>query len=223
MTDSGWPATVTIAAMAADETAYPLVFPVGHYCGSTAAGADQRHHEVRRGPEIVALADDMFTVWGLAHSTPDAPQDEPWTWDSIVRQAQRAGVADAADVLDDLVTEGLCVRVRSGAPQAKDFATSYQVHPTMLGLGNSAEHPELYEIGFLGAPLLQVSRGVFEVWRWAPAVRTLWEVCELYGEMERQHGVTDPDSINPEYVLTGFLDTLHGMLSAGAAYLDVAR
>ena len=87
MTGVGWPAAVTIAAMAAEETAYPLVFPVGHYCGSTAAGADQRQHEVRRGPEIVALPDDLFTVWRLAHGTPEAPADQPWTWDSIVQEA----------------------------------------------------------------------------------------------------------------------------------------
>ncbi|MGH3656213.1 MAG: hypothetical protein ACRDUA_06105 [Micromonosporaceae bacterium] len=206
-------------------SAEPLLLPVGHFTGVFPTEHDprQRIYQVRKGDDLIGLPDAAFAVWGLCHGRSNQPADQPWTRTAVLTAAENGGVDDVGRLLRELVNDDLASEVVPGSRQAIGFAQAYRLCPTLLGLGNSAKDPGTYEIGLFGTPMLQVSRNIFEVWRWAPVTRNLWEVCQLFTEAERTHGETNPESVDPEVVLTGVLGALHGLFTAGAAYLDVTE
>ncbi|MGH3660736.1 MAG: hypothetical protein ACRDT8_22305 [Micromonosporaceae bacterium] len=203
-------------------SALPLVFPIGHFTGvfSDEDDPEERLYQVRRADDVIALADAAFAIWGLCHGQPDRPSEDPLTRSAVLELAERSGVPDSAAIIKDLAAENLVSEVLPGTRQAVRFAEAYRLHPTLLGLGNSAADPTTFSIGVLNTPMLQVSRNIFELWRWSPAAANLWDVCQFFAEAERSHGETDPASTDPEVVLTGFLHALHGLLTGGAVYLD---
>ncbi|MGH3737666.1 MAG: hypothetical protein ACRDT6_18950 [Micromonosporaceae bacterium] len=209
-------------AAASEPVHAPLIFPVGHFTGGFPDAdepAEQAYH-VRRGSELVALPGDAFLVWGFAHGTPDHPQ--PWTRQEVFSQARSTGLDSVPQLVRDLGTAGLVAEVFPGTPAAREFAETHQAHPTLLGLGNTADDVGTFSIGLVGTPMLQVSRAIFELWRWAPAAHNLWDVCQFFTENERAHGESDPEVTDPELLLTGYLGALHELLSGGAVYLDTA-
>ncbi|MGH3715914.1 MAG: hypothetical protein ACRDT4_21005 [Micromonosporaceae bacterium] len=218
------PGAGTPTAPAADEPAHaPLILPIGHYTGvfPDAEEPTRRAYHIRRGMELVAVPDDAFAVWGLAHGSPDNTE-HPWTRREVFTQAQQAGLYSAPALLRDLREANLIAEVFPGTPAARQFAEAYHLHPTLLGLGNTAADAGTFSVGLVGTPLLQVSRPVFELWRWAPAALNLWDVCAFFAEAEQSHGESDPEMTDPELLLTGFLSSLHALLTGGAAYLDIA-
>jgi hypothetical protein len=68
--------------------------------------------------------------------------------------------------------------------------------------------------------VIRVDRPVFELWAWSGTEPDLWHACESFAAGEVAAGGTEPEVTEPDRVLDGFLGTLHGLLSAQAAYVD---
>ena len=186
----------------------PLIFPIGHGVGA---------RRVRRGVSFHDLSDAEFVVWTAAHGTPEALRDEqPWLRRHVV---EAAGVDDPAAVLDTLLEQGLLVEVDGDG--AAGFARAHRVMPLMLGLGPVADDRSLFDIGFLGQPVLSVGHVVYDLWQWSPMDDTLWATCESAADVARRAGSTDPDYTDPDRLVTGFLDSLNALVCVHAACLDV--
>ncbi|WP_148086384.1 hypothetical protein [Micromonospora sp. HM5-17] len=204
----------------------PTVLPVGLFVGSFPGDLDddaEPRHEIRRGTEIHEVSDDEFLAWVAAHGTDETPAAGPPSLDLVERELRAQGLAAPAAVVDRLLDRGLLTAFPSDDTAAAAFARAHRVVPTLLGLGNSPEEPELYSIGLIGAAVVQVSRPVFELWSWAGLEADLWSACESFAAQEREAGGTDPELCDPGRVLAGFLTALAGLLAVQAVYLDVVR
>ncbi len=198
----------------------PLL-PVGEFFGTfhPTVGSPDRIHRVRLGVEVWELDDQRFTLWALAHGAGAQLAEQPWTLAAVREAAVRLlpGV-DTGPLLDGLIAEGLLVEVAPA--EAVEFARRHRVGARLLGLGNSAEEPWLWSIGFFERPMVKVTRTVFDLWERAPAGESLWEICQALAAEERAANATDPDLFDPERMLTAFLREIHQLLVAGVIYLE---
>jgi hypothetical protein len=202
--------------------AEPLIFPIGHTLGALLAGGDKRIPRIRRGPEVKTPEQPAYATWLLLHGDPDAlEKGQAWTRRAVEELAESSGGGSVAGHIDQLLADGLAVEVVPGTPQALQFAETHRLVPLMLGLGNTADEPWLYGIGLIGQPLVTVTHPVFEVWQWSPAEESLWLTCRGTVEVARRAGSTNPDVTDAERLLNGFLPTVHSLLAAGVACLDV--
>jgi hypothetical protein len=200
-----------------------LIFPVGLLVGTYHdAGPARHHHEIRLGPKVHECTDQELAAWAFAHGPPE-DAEPPWTGAALVRHLADLGIAGPASTVAGLIGRGLLVELAPRTEAATAFARSHRVVPSMYGLGNSAAEPWLYSIGLLGHEVVKVDRPVFEVWAWSDTDTDLWRACETFAAGEVAAGGTEPEVTEPASVLAGFLGTLHGLLSAQAAYLDTAR
>ncbi|MEU7750858.1 hypothetical protein [Micromonospora sp. NPDC049171] len=207
--------------MTTAQTVRAVLLPVGQFFGTfyPVAGSTERYHRVRLGDEVWELDDERFILWALAHGTGDRPAEQPWTVSAACDAAasQLPGV-DSASLLHGLLAEGLAVEVAPG--EAVEFARRHRVGTRMLGLGNSAEQPWLWSIGFFGHPVVRVTRTVYDLWEWCPSGESLWTMCQALADEEREAGGTEPGLVDPEQLLTAFLGTARLLLTAGVVYLE---
>ena len=185
------------------------VFPVGHYLGPFFPGPGEplHSHRVRVGGEITHLfTDDEFAVWSLAHGLPGRPLGVPWTRAAIAATIREQG-RDMSDVLADLLTDGPLLEVADG----REFAHRYRFQALLLGLGASAERPDLFHIGLTGRPLATVDQLAFELWQWAPLRASVWDACVVFAGVA---GAPPDDLLDP------VLARLHVLLANGCGYLD---
>ncbi|MEO3797834.1 hypothetical protein ABGB14_47210 [Nonomuraea sp. B10E15] len=203
----------------------PLIFPIGHYMGeiSVPGSGQGRSHFIRRDSDLVQLTRQQFHVWMLARGRKGELDRRRWTRGVAEREASRLGVTDPAAIVDGLVTTGLIAEMVPGRKAAYRFALAYQLHPLMLGLGNSRYEPWLFGIGFGEQPVLRVRRDLFGLWEWANGDDNLWQACQAYADVEVAAGGADRDHTDPQRVLTRLVRSLHLFTANSAAYLDVAR
>lgn len=128
--NAGSELTDTIMAMATDDDA-ALLFPIGHCIGAYYDLPVSTDHffQVRVGPDVIRLTDEQFAIWGLAHGVPDRAPDQPWTRQTVLTAARRAGIAQAEEVLDSLVKDYLLVETTPGTDSAVDFARRHRLIP----------------------------------------------------------------------------------------------
>lgn len=201
-----------------------LIFPIGHHIGTRYDDpySLDRHHDIMVGAQVLQLSDEQLAVWLLARGLPKQVTEASWTRRQLEQEAGRAGISDASRVLTGLTADGLVVQLPPGTERIIDFAESYRLVPLMLGLGNTAEEPWLYRIGFFNQPVASVASDVYSMWEWAHLDNSLWAACHTYADTSRRAGSTDPDDTIPERVLSGFLGAVHQLLAVSAAYLDLA-
>jgi hypothetical protein len=200
-----------------------LLFPVGHYVGvQHRMGAAGAPRQVRRGATFHDLSEEQFAVWAAAHGSEEAIENDlPWQRQSVEQHPSVAGLARASEIIDDFLAGGLLVEVTPSDDQAIVFARSHRVMPLMLGLGNRRDEPDMFGIGFLAQPVIEVSHPIYDLWQWSAMDDSLWATCENAADVARRTGSTDPESLEPARLLTGFLGSLHGVLLANAACLDI--
>jgi hypothetical protein len=210
------------AQVAVQDDVRSQILPIGHY-----VGAQHRidelgtRRQVRRGAIFHDLTEDQFAVWVAAHGTPAAiEQDAVWHRRSIEEHPPVSGLPDASGLIDGLLDLELLVEVAPGDNHALDFARSHRLVPLMLGLGNGADQPGVFGIGFIHQPVLQVSHAIYDLWQWSAMDDSLWATCENAADVARRAGSTDPEFVDPASLLTGFLGSLPALLLANAAYLD---
>jgi hypothetical protein len=201
----------------------PLLVPIGHYVGAVYQD-DARgvRRQVRRGATFHDLTDDQFAVWSAAHGTQEAVQAGlAWQRRSVEQHPQVAGLAGASGLIDEMLDIGLLAEVTPGRDQALEFARSHRLVPLMLGLGNSTDDPDMLDIGFLNQPVLSVSYPIYDLWQWSTMDDSVWATCESAADVAQREGYTNPDYVDPARLLTGLLRSLHALLVARAAYLDI--
>ena len=201
-----------------------LLLPIGHYVGIQHRGDTpaQATRQVRRGGTFHDLTDDQYALWALAHGTPDAIQDgAAWHRGLVEERARATGSADPASTVDELLDLGLLVEVTSADGQALEFATRHRLVPLMLGLGNSPDEPDMFGIGFLQQPIVQVSHAIYDVWQWSTMDDSLWATCENAADVAQRAGSTAPEFVDPATLLSGVLSALHILLFTNAACLDI--
>lgn len=200
-----------------------LLFPVGHHVGARhRVESDEVLEQVRRGATFHDLTSQEYAVWTLAHGSPEAVQNEvPWTRKAVEELARVAGLTAVSEVVDKLMETGLLVEVAPGTDEALAFAKAHRVVPLMLGLGNTADEPWLFGIGFLGQPILQVTHPIYDVWQWSAMDDTLWATCLSAVDVARRAKSTDPETTDPTKLFAGFLGTIHALLLSKAACLDI--
>jgi hypothetical protein len=201
----------------------PLLFPVGHYVGiQHRIDAASAPRQVRRGATFHDLTEEQFAVWAAAHGSEAAIENDiPWQRQSVEQHPLVAGLDRASEIIDDFLAGGLLVEVTPSDDQAIVFARSHRVVPLMLGLGNRRDEPDMFGIGFLNQPVIEVSHPIYDLWQWSAMDDSLWATCENAADVARRAGSTDPESLDPARLLTGFLGSLHGVLLANAACLDI--
>jgi len=196
-----------------------LIFPVGHYVGAQyrVPESGDATQQVRRGAVFHSLTDEQFTVWTLGHGSTEAVRNEMrWQRPSIEELAKAGGLTEAGGIIEELIELGLLVEVT--ADTELEFAERHRIVPLMLGLGNSADEPDLFGIGFLNQPVLQVAHAIYDLWQWSTMDDTLWATCENAADVARRGGF---EYTEPAKLLTGFLGSLHALLITDAAYVDV--
>jgi hypothetical protein len=209
-----------------------LVLPVGQFFGTfhrvvdhggaaaDAVGPPARVHNVRVLGEIRELDDARFAVWVLMHGVPDRLGDRVWSREAV-RDA--AAGADVDRLLDGLLADGLAAELTPGSAEAVEFARRHAMRHRMLGLGNTAEEPWLFSIGFYDQPVVRVTREVYDLWDSCELADSLWSACESIALSERQAGNTDPAQTDAAQMLHGFLGTIHHLLAMSVVYLEPRR
>ncbi len=91
----------------------------------------------------------------------------------------------------------------------------------MLGLGNRPDQIDTFGIGLLNRPAIDVSSAIYDLWQWSTMNDSLWATCENLADVARRAGSSDPELLEPARLLAGFLGSLHALLFANAACLDV--
>ncbi len=196
-----------------------LILPIGHDLGARSAAPDVRWQQVRVGTEVMELSGSEYAVWLLAHSL---DEDDRLTQRAVLEQAQRFGVdrREARATVDRFLSDGLLAELVPGEESAVDFARRHRLAPLVFGLGPDPEHAGMLLVGLLGQPLAQLSTPLYDLWTWAHLSPELWHACEDAVAVARRQGVTNPEELDPELVLTGVLEALHSLLRVRAAYLD---
>ncbi len=209
--------------MSTTQTSPALLLPLGQYFGTfyPKVGASERYQRVRLGADVWDLDDQRFVLWALAHSTPDRQEEQIWSLTSV-RQAATGQLPDVdpEPLLDSLLAEGLLAEVAPDTPAAVEFAQRHRLGSRMVGLGNSADEPWLWSIGFFERPIVKVTRTVYNLWESGRSGESLWSVCQALAADERDTGGTDPELTEPEQLLTAFLRALHPLLLASVVYLE---
>jgi hypothetical protein len=176
----------------------PLVFPVGQ-----AGGRFDEGHVVRRGAEVLTLVDDQHTLWSVAHSAIDRTR--------LLAAGTKRGVDDAQARLAELAELRLLVEVARDGAGAVAFAETHTLAPSALGLGNTADQPALFGLGFPPRPWLTVPERLWRLWCEGDLHPSLWAACTA---------VATADGADPRRFLTDVFDRLHALLWAQTCYLD---
>jgi hypothetical protein len=192
---------------------------VGHDLGVVHTGANQHRRHIRLGAEIAELSDHEYAVWLLPHGVGD--KNRP-TLGTLVEQAGEIGMtsAQATDVIERFVREGLLVVAEPDGDRMVEFARGHRLVPLVVGLGVEEEAPRMRVVGAWGRPVARVSVAMFDVLMWAQLRPDLWSGCCDAAEVAVQAGVTAEEEIEPRRVLAGVLGRVHGLLGVRAAYFD---
>lgn len=196
-----------------------LLLPAGVYLGRYHDVGTEPVHVVRVGPKLRRFTAEQFTVWGLAHGVTDPAQKGPWTRPAVIAASRRAGLADPDPVLDAFLADGALIEATPGTPSAVEFARAHRMVPLMLGLGNTADDPGLFRVGF-SEPVVGMNPDLYDLYIWSHLEDDLWAACAAAVEVEQELGSDDPALTDPHRVLADLLEALHPLLVGHAVYLD---
>jgi hypothetical protein len=159
------------------------VLAIGHSLGPFGEG----QHYIRVGPTNHVLDDARYGAWVLAHGpAPIATAGElwpDWTVRSAVGWGDKLGIP-VAEVIGDLVDQGLVAVLPPGDPGSQaEFAAGHRLVPLTLALGNTAQRPERFWLGRLGAEVLWVPAEVGLVWQLSPLFGSLAEAVAAAAEL----------------------------------------
>jgi hypothetical protein len=198
-----------------------LIVPVGQDIGAHVRDT-RAIRRVRRGAGVHELSQTQYLVWGLAHGCAQAVSSQAaWDAESVTELARAAGVRGPVRVLEELMRDQLLVEVSPGSDAATEFARTHRVIPLMLGLGNSAADPALFDIGFVGAPMMQVDFPTYDLWQWSAMSDSLYDTCESAADVARRANSAQRSYLDADKLLTDFLGELHSLLLARAACVDI--
>ncbi|MGI8647183.1 MAG: hypothetical protein ACR2JX_02995 [Mycobacteriales bacterium] len=194
-----------------------MVLPVGHVLGPFFTDEHAEIPEsvdIRLGEELISIPSGAYAVWAAAHGEPGVDSGMP-------RAATIAAAAQLVDEpdrwFDQLTARSLLVELPD-TPQARQrFARSHRVLPLALGLGNSAEHPDRFIVGMVGAPAVTLPASAFLAWMFGHRYPSLWQTCEnVVNTTQLMIGA----EVDPAAVLADVITLLSPLLVHGCACLD---
>jgi hypothetical protein len=192
-----------------------LVLPIGHDLGAFHPGHGRPPvRQVRLGGELVELSAGELHAWTLAHGLVEENAVLPSTHDVLVAEAGAAAVAG-------LLERGLLAEAEPGTAESVAFAEAHRLLPLAVGLGNSAQEPWMFSVGLLYQPLAVLIGALFDLWQWAHLSPDLWLACRELAEVATRSDIDDAELTDPGRVLAGALSSLHQLLAARVACLDV--
>lgn len=195
-----------------------LLLAVGHSLGAFHAGDGESEpvQQIRLGSDIAELSQTEFLIWTLAHGlVDDEGQPVPSTEAEVLAQL------DEPAILRSLVDRGLLAEVVPGTPESVRFASTHRLLPLALGLGNDPEQPWLFSVGLLYQPLVLMTGAMYDLWQWAHLSPNLWLACQELATVATQAGIDDPEQTDPDQVLAGAIGSLHHLLAARVACVDM--
>jgi hypothetical protein len=183
-----------------------LVFAIGQFGGAEDGSA----FPVRLGRKVWRLNRSRFAAWRLAHGLPD--QIGRARWDRTAADSAVAAAGGDPSTLDSLLADGLVAAVDPGDPgDAVEFASAHRLGPLLTGVSERADGT--YGLGLVDEAVMAVGGLQFALWAWSDVEPDLWAACRA---------LADDAQAEPHAVLGDALEGLHGLLSTGAAYLDLA-
>ena len=210
-------------------TTEPRLFPVGHYAGPVyphrgAAAPDS--FEIRYRDGVFSLSAAEYVMWASAHGDPAGTGPGALTRADAEHAARLAGLDAPGPVLDGLRADGLIAFVPSDVDGAREFAMTHQIRPLALGLGNTPDHPAVFEIGMPGAARVSVGYDVYHIWLFAHLAADLWSaLTEMAGEAARANAEElaedrPPLVDDPDILLRHVIEALPVLISTSCVYLD---
>ena len=207
----------------------PYLFPVGHFAGPVyphrgASAPDS--FEIRFRDGVFSLSAAEYVMWAGAHGEPTVVGASRLTRADAEHAAVLAGLAEPGPVFDGLCADGLIAHVPSDVDAVRAFAATHQMRPLALGLGNSAEHPNAFEIGMPGAPRVSVGYDIYHVWLFAHLAQSLWAALTQMADEAARSNVEEPGADRPPLVddadvlLRNVLAALPVLISTSCVYLD---
>ncbi|GAA3768605.1 hypothetical protein GCM10022225_63970 [Plantactinospora mayteni] len=173
----------------------------------------------------MSLTENEVFAWGVAHGLPrPSPTDVPWTRAVLLEALPNHEYSFGLDrTLDVLIGKGLLAEIDPQSEAAVDFARRHNIFPTLMGLGNSAEHPESWGIGLPGAPIVEVTGPLFLMWHQAHLDDNLWAACSRFGDSDLADGSEDGRGTEPRAILAALLDGLRPLLTVNAVRIDITH
>ena len=196
-----------------------VLLPVGHLLGPffTAAAADLPESvDVRLGRDVAPLPPDVYVVWAAAHGDPEHVANAPMTRTELMGSVADL-VTDPARYIDELLARGLLVALPRTFRARHAFANAYRVLPLALGLGTSADQPEVFAVGMVDAPALRLSASVFMSWMFGYQYPTLWRVCE---NIALTSELTLGNKVLPDELLADMVKLIPLLVATGCACID---
>src|SRR5436309_9214960 len=181
----------------------PLVFPIGQHGGGfrPRASGDWRF-TVRRGAEVLTLTGDQHLAWLAAHGSTKRVAETVWTRPAVLALAGEFGLADPAATYTQLVDWGLVAEAPPEGTDAVAFAAGHQMVPLTYGLGNSADQPDWYGLGFPPKPWVSVPFPVWWLWQEGHLEASLWDACQSIARRERRPGTAVVARVEPHRLLS---------------------
>jgi hypothetical protein len=194
------------------------MFPVGHYAGAfhSQAATEPECYRVRTGWDDHELSRPSVRLWALAHGLPDRLNEGvAWTRNAVLEASGADGPGPAG--LDDLLAAGLLTEVVPHSGDVVAFARRHRLQPLMVGLGNLADDPTRWAIGFGDTAVITVPVLVYHVWKYAHLEPDLWSGCAAVADMSAWH---DGTATPVRDLVAEVVGLLHPLLACSAAYLD---
>ena len=142
---------------------------------------------------------------------------------AVLALAGEFGLADPAATYTQLVDWGLVAEAPPEGTDAVAFAAGHQMVPLTYGLGNTADQPDWYGLGFPPKPWVSVPFPVWWLWQEGHLEASLWDACQSIARRERRPGTAVVARVEPHRLLSYALSGMHMLLSIQAAYLDLPR
>jgi hypothetical protein len=212
------------AANPEEGSVLPIVLPLGHLRGPFFEGPEKppEFYSIRIGWGVADLTETEFHLWALAHGLPNR-LNEPWTIEPLLAAARDIGAENPEAVFNALAEKGVLVDVHPIPDEdGQAFAQAVRLMPLMTGLGNNPEQPGLYRVGLPQNQVVELNDTMFELWSRSHLEDNLWLACQSLARINAEAGSTDETETDPTAILYQCLTGLHGLLTTGVAYLDVA-
>ena len=139
-----------------------------------------------------------------------------------IKSVTAGAVADVDTVVDSLIDRGLLVEFDPIDDPVRDLLDGLQIHPTAVGLGTTAERPDVGTLGLRGEPMVVVNNLTYALWSYSMRYRSIWQACQELAESKAEDETAD-DEDRPMTVgdlARVIANDLSLLVLTGCAFLD---
>lgn len=196
------------------DAAQRLMFPVGQYGGEVRDDTDGvTSFAIRRGWTVLSIDARSALLWRDAHGRLEDLGATVWTMAAILdRRADFFTLHQRRESYAVLVAFDMLAAVDPDDPDdAERFARAHRLQPLVHGMGNAAEDPSRFAVGYPPDHVAGLPWDLWRIWHGGHLEPTLWDACLA------------TDHPQPHRLLSDLLHSLHTLLTLRLAYLDTVR